>query len=91
MVAHVRAASLGPAFERFCYLYTVLREFEPCALQASNLTKALGYTRKFFQKAMTVKGTFEDFAEAVAVVGPLEGRFFARLSPALQRTIQRLL
>ena len=42
----------------------------PRARQASNLTKALGYTRKFFQKAMTVKGTFKDFAEAVAVVGP---------------------
>ncbi|KAK9835038.1 hypothetical protein WJX81_006138 [Elliptochloris bilobata] len=35
---------------------------------ASNLTKALDYTRKYFQKAMTVKGTFEDFAEAAALV-----------------------
>ena len=37
------------------------------ARQAGNLTKALDYTRKFFQKAMTVKGTFEDFAEATAL------------------------
>ncbi len=39
----------------------------PRARQAGNLTKALDYTRKFFQKAMTVKGTFEDFAEATAL------------------------
>jgi hypothetical protein len=42
----------------------------PCAPQASNLTKALDYTRKYFKQAMTVKGTFEDFAEATALARP---------------------
>ena len=52
----------------------------PVALQASNLTKALGYSRKYFQKAMTVKGTFEDFAEAVAVVGPWNALMQSRVT-----------
>jgi len=38
--------------------------------RASNLTKALDYTRKYFKQAMTVKGTFEDFAEATALARP---------------------